>query len=354
MEERGPDRALSHRRLHPMVKLAIGLLVGGAAILLVVSTAGGVGDAIDAVRRMRGGFVVLAIAMAAIRIGLYGLQLLWLGRRSGPLGAATAFGFALVVYGFGAVTPAAPAEGLAIASGELRRRGRSKRQAHLTFGFSEWFAQRTFYAVAAIDLILVVALGHLAFRDSWPFMIVVFVVLLGLVGSAMLARRPSSAARVAKLLNAIHIRRPQPPPGQDRRLDAHVWHAEAMATVGPARNRVRLAVVSGLAVLADAAVLWATCHAADLHIHPELALLAATVGTMASWVPLLPSGLGLVEAAIPAILHRFGAPLDDALAATLVYRAAGTLLPALVGGLAIGALRSHRGTLPRVAAEGTA
>ncbi|MGZ4672729.1 MAG: hypothetical protein ACXV8K_08725, partial [Ilumatobacteraceae bacterium] len=72
------------------------------------------------------------------------------------------------------------------------------------------------------------------------------------------------------------------------------------------------------------------------------------------WVPLLPSGLGLVEAAIPAILHRFGAPLDDGLAATLVYRAAGTLLPALVGGLAIIALRSHRDTLPIAAARGTA
>jgi hypothetical protein len=45
--------------------------------------------------------------------------------------------------------------------------------------------------------------------------------------------------------------------------------------------------------------------------------------------------------------------IRDALAATLVYRAAGTLLPALVGGLAIVALRPHRGNLPRVAAEGT-
>jgi uncharacterized protein (TIRG00374 family) len=327
------------------------LLVGGAAIWLVVSTAGGVGDAIDALRRMRGGFVVLAVAMAALRLGLYGLQLTWLGRRSGPLGTANGLGFALVVYGFGAVTPAAPAEGLALASRELRYRGRSKRQAHLTLGFSEWFSQRTFYAIAAIDLILVIALGHLALRDSWPFMIAAFVVLVALAGTAMLARRPSSAQRVAVLLNAIRIRRPQPSAARDRREAASEWHAEAMAVVGSPKNRVRLAVVSALAVLADAAALWATCHAAGFHIHPELAVLAATVGTMASWVPLLPSGLGLVEAAIPAILHRFGAPLDDALAATLVYRAAGTLLPALVGGLAIVALRSHRGTVPPVAVE---
>jgi uncharacterized protein (TIRG00374 family) len=161
----------------------------------------------------------------------------------------------------------------------------------------------------------------------------------------MLARRPRSAERIAALLSAIRIRRPRPA-ARDRREVTNEWHAEAMAVVGSPRNRVRLAVVSALAILADAAALWSTCHAAGFHIHPELAVLAATVGTMASWVPLLPSGLGLVEAAIPAILHRFGAPLDDALAATLVYRAAGTLLPALVGGLAIVALRSHRDTAP--------
>jgi uncharacterized protein (TIRG00374 family) len=114
-----------------------------------------------------------------------------------------------------------------------------------------------------------------------------------------------------------------------------------MDIVGPPRNRVRLALVSAAAVLADAGTLWATCHAAGFHIHPELVLLARTVGTVVSWVPLLPGGLGLVEAAIPAVLHRFGAPLDDAVAATLVYRAAGTLLPALAGGVAIVALRSR-------------
>jgi uncharacterized membrane protein YbhN (UPF0104 family) len=70
---------------------------------------------------------------------------------------------------------------------------------------------------------------------------------------------------------------------------------------------------------------------------------------MASWIPLLPGGLGLVEAAIPATLHRFDAPLDDALAATLVYRAVGTLLPAVAGALAIALLRRPRNLTSSVA-----
>ena len=339
--EEDPDEVPTRGRLHPIAKVAIGSIVAVAAIWLVVSTAGGVGDALGAVGRMRAGFVTLALGFAVVRLLLFGLQLLWLGRRTGSMSLPTALGLSLVVFGFGAVTPAAPAEGMAIASRELRRRGRTKRQARLTIGFSEWFAQRTFYVVAALDLLLVVALGHLPFADAWPFAIVAVVVIVAITGTAVLARRPASAEWIVGVLAAIRIRRP-PPASEVRRQAAGAWHAEAMAVVGPVRNRVRLALISAAAVLADAATLWATCHAAGFHIHPELALLARTVGTIASWIPLLPSGLGVVEVAIPAILHRFGAPLDDALAATLVYRAVGTLLPAVAGGLAMVALRAHR------------
>lgn len=341
-DEAPDDHQLRHRQLNPSLKIVLGILAGSAAIWLVVSTAGGLSDAIDALGRMRVGFVALATGFATLQLALFGLQLLWLARRSGPFVYADALGLALVVFGFGAVTPAAPAEGLAIASHELRRRGRPKRQARLTIGFSEWFAQRTFYAVAALDLVAVVALGHLSLTDAWPFVVVAMVVLVALAGTALAARRPRSARRIAAVMRTIRIRRPSGATGGgDDAGDA--WHAAAMAIVGSPRNRMRLAAVSAGAVLADTGTLWATCHAAGFHIHPELVLLARTVGTIASWVPFLPSGLGLVEAAIPAVLHRFGAPLEDALAATLVYRAVGTLLPAAAGGLAIGALRRANG-----------
>jgi len=325
----------------PVTKFAVGSAIGVLAVWLVISTAGGLGDAVAAMGRMRGGFVALAFGFATLRMLLFGLQLLWLGRRTGPMNLLTACGLGLVIFGLGAITPAAPAEGLAIASRELHLRGRTKRQAHVTVGFTEWFAQRSFYAVSALDLIVVVALGHLSVADSWPFILVAVLVLLAIIGSAILARRSQTVEWLAGVLGAIRLRRPRPP-ADTRRDDAATWHAQAMAVVGPPRNRARLATVSAAAVLADAATLWATCHAAGFHIHPELVLLARTVGTIASWIPLLPGGLGVVEIAIPAILHRFGAPLDDALAATLAYRAAGTLLPAAAGGIALVALRTRR------------
>ena len=325
------------------LKALAGVVVAAVAGWLVVSTAGGVGDAIDAVGRMRAGFVLVALGFAIVRMILFGLQQLWLGRRTGPLTVRTAMALSLVIFGFGAITPAAPAEGLAIAGRELRHRGRTAGEARLTMGFSEWFAQRTFYGIAALDLFVVIALGHLTLSDSWPFALVAVVVLIALAGSAVAARTPASAIWIARILTRLRYRRPQPS-ADERRQAAGDWHARAMALVGPPRNRARLAGVSALAVLADAGTLWATCHAAGFHVHPELVLLARTVGTVVSWVPLLPGGLGLVEAAIPAVLHHFGAPLDDALAATLVYRAAGTLLPAIAGGIAIITMRTRRRT----------
>lgn len=331
-----------------VLKLVAGLVVGGIAVWVVVSTAGGLSDATSAIGDMRGSFVLLALALSVLRLGLFAVQLLWLGRRTGPLTTGVAIGLGLVVYGFGAVTPAAPAEGLAIASRELRRRGRSKQQARMICGFSEWFAQRTFYGVAALDLIAVVALGHLPSSDAVPVLVVAALVLGLLAGTAAAARRPGTAIRAAQLLGAIRLRRPQPPP-EVRAQSAGAWHAQAMEIAGPPRHRLRVALVSVGAVLTDAGILWATCHAAGFHVHPELVLLARTVGTVVSWVPLLPGGLGLVEAAIPTVLHRFGAPLDAALAATLVYRAIGTLLPAFAGTAAIVALRRVPGSAGRIA-----
>lgn len=326
------------------VRFLLGLLVAGVAGWVVVSSAGGFGDAMGAIRRMRAGYVGIAFTLTVLRLALYAVQLAWLGRRSGPMTARTATGLALVVYGFGAVTPAAPAEGLAIASGELRARGRTKRQARLTLGFSQWFAQRTFYVVAAVDVFVVVAAGHLTLAEGWPFLAGAGLVIVLLVLTAMLVRGEQLSAVVA--VAARHIRLHRLEPLDDARGAARQWHADAMAFIGPPSRRVPLALVSAAAVLCDAATLWATTHATGFHIHPELVVLACTVATVASWVPLLPSGLGIVEVAVPAILHRFGVPLDAAVAATVVYRGIGTLLPAIVGTAAIAALRTRRPSAP--------
>ena len=86
----GAEVLATQRRLHPVLKLLIGVIVGVGAAWLVVSTAGGLGDAVAAVGRMRPEFVVIAVAFAVLRIALFGLQFLWLGRRTGPMRIVTA------------------------------------------------------------------------------------------------------------------------------------------------------------------------------------------------------------------------------------------------------------------------
>ena len=85
--------------------------------------------------------------------------------------------------------------------------------------------------------------------------------------------------------------------------------------------------------LADAACLWLALASAGVRLDADVVVLAYVAGIVIASLPLLPGGIGAVEAAIPAVLHHFGAPLDAALAGTLVYRGISFLLPVGAGAL---------------------
>lgn len=309
-------------------RFVLGAAVGVGASVAVVQAAGGLAEALGAVERLDASWLLVAGFAVLARVGAYATQVRLLDRGRFPAAA----GVALTLYGLGAVTPAAPAEGLVLAERELRRRGRSREHAVLVLGFSEWFAQRTFYVVAIAALLGALAFGQVTLAETWPLLVVAALIAAVLVVTAVLAMRPGrarrSAAAVARVLRATR-RRP---------VDAdtvQAWHHQALAFVGPAPRRLLLAAVSAAGVLADGAVLWGAGRAAGIDVPYVVALLCAVGATVVTWVPLLPAGLGLVEAALPALLHRFDAPLDAALAASLAYRAAGTVLPALLGAVAV-------------------
>jgi uncharacterized membrane protein YbhN (UPF0104 family) len=66
-------------------------------------------------------------------------------------------------------------------------------------------------------------------------------------------------------------------------------------------------------------------------------LVAYTAGAIASQIPGLPAGVGMVETVTPTLLHMAGVALPAALGAVLVYRVLATVLPAVAG---LGALLS--------------
>jgi uncharacterized protein (TIRG00374 family) len=67
---------------------------------------------------------------------------------------------------------------------------------------------------------------------------------------------------------------------------------------------------------------------------PSLVLLAYTGGQMLGLVAITPGGLGFVESGLIGMLKLAGVPVGDAVAATLVYRAASYWLPLPAGGIA--------------------
>lgn len=318
-----------------IVRWALGLAVGVGAIVVLVSAAGGFADAAGALGRARLEWVLVAIGIEGVSYLALGLQLRRLARSAAPLSRSTGIGLGLVVSGFGLLTPAAPVEGLTIASRELRRRGLTQRQATLTLGFGQWFYGRMFVLIAAVDLLVAVVIGDLAALDVTPLIALAVTVAVALVVTGRMARKPESAERGALLLGKLQFWRPHQPADQQRVAGA-AWHHQAMGIVGQPANRVLLAAMTATAILTDMAALWASLTATGVHVDGDVAILAASAGVLATLVPLLPGGLGLVEAVVPAVLHHFGAPLGAALTGALLYRAVGTFLPAVVGATVVG------------------
>lgn len=336
-EPRSPTERPASQRKRQVLRFALGTAVAAVALWLVVSSAGGLGDAVDALRQTDAIWLVPAIAFEAISYLLSAVRLRALAGAEAGLSLVEATELTLVVHGLGLLTPASPAEGIAFEYRELGGRGLPRRRIALTIGFEQWFSTRVFYLIHALNLLVIVATRDFPADAKWPLLAAALILSL-LVTTAFAAARPQVAQRIAVALGAVRFWRPRPT-RDDRRAVGARFHAEAMSVVGPPRRRARIAVVSAAALLADAACFWMLLFAVGIHDGFELALLSVGAAAVASSIPLLPGGLGAVEAAVPALLAWYGAPVAAALSATLLYRAIGTFLPAAAGALSIPALR---------------
>jgi uncharacterized protein (TIRG00374 family) len=322
------------------LRLILGIAVGVGAIWLVVSAAGGLSDAVDALKQTNPWWLIPAVAFEALAYVLSGLRLQRLAGPGADLTPVSATELELVVNGLGLLTPASPAEGMVYAAGELSRRGLSRRRTALTLGFTQWFSTRIFYLTNSLNLLFMLVTRDLPVDSTWP-LIVAPLILLVLFVTAVLASRPSSAEHIAVALGTLRFWKPRPSREQRRAAGAR-FHADAMEVVGPPRNRVVLASLSLGSLLSDVACLWFVLVAVGARVDPDVALLAVGAGALAAAVPLVPGGLGVVEAVMPAVVHWYGPPLSAALAGALLYRAIGTFLPAAAGTVSLAVLRAQR------------
>jgi conserved hypothetical protein len=321
-----------------VLRFGLGIVVAAGAVWLVVSAAGGVGDAMTALGKTNPAWIAPAIAFEAVAYLLAALRFRRLAGPEADLSVVESTEITLVAHGLGLLAPAAPAEGIAFQYRELSHRGLSRRRIGLTIGFEQWFSTRVFYLVHALNLLVIVATRDFPADVRWPVLAAASILSL-LALTAIAATRPKVAERIATMVGALRFWRPRPS-AADRRASGARLHSDAMAVVGPPRRRARIAVTSAGALLADALCLWMLFFAVGIHDGFELALLSAGAAAAASSIPLLPGGLGAVEAAVPALLAWYGAPIATALSATLLYRAIRTFLPAVAGALSIPALRT--------------
>src|SRR5437868_3609429 len=200
------DHALRNRRTRAaLARWAIGLAIGALSLWVAIAVAGGFASASAALRQLDPSWLALAFVLEGASYVVVGAKL----RRligSESVGSVEAVELGLVVSGFGPLTPASPAEGLALAAAHLRRRGVASRRIALVFALTGLFSTAVFLFVSSINLLIVAAIERDSFLDLWPFVTAAVVVLCLLWLTARMAATSSAFERVSAIAGSF--RRP--------------------------------------------------------------------------------------------------------------------------------------------------
>jgi uncharacterized protein (TIRG00374 family) len=328
----GMPRHPNERRRWIAALVVLGIVVGFGFVAF--SFTGLVADAWDVLIAMDLRWIAAALGCVVVA---YCFRSLHMRVVSGTWRAAPVR-TALVFFGLGNVLPAAPLEGFAMVRAALQRRRLEARRIMLLLGFAQWFSVRGILALAAVDTLVAVSLGHVPPSYTPLALAGAIATLVALMAMSWLAMRRRFAEVVA--LATLRIRHWRDTPhARVRRARGAAWHAEAMDVVGGRWDRFVLFVTSMAAWTFDGLCLYCALRATGADIGLDVLLLAYTLGIIASMVPLLPAGIGVVETVTPLVLHAYGVPLPMAVAAVLGFRVLGTVLPALAGTLALAGLR---------------
>jgi uncharacterized protein (TIRG00374 family) len=321
-----------------VLRILFALAITASALVAAGSLLGGFGGAWDAAADMDPRWLVAGVGCEVVAYAFLALHVRWVVRDRPHASRAAPVRTALVLFGLGAVLPAAPLEGFALAGAALRRRRLDRRRMALLFGFTQWFSVRGLLALAALNVIAALALSHVPGAYEAPAALGAAITLLFLAVTSWLSTRRWCAEAVASVLVRVRHWRSYPD-AATRRATGAAWHAEAMRIAGRGRDRRVLLGTTVLAWTAEGLALYCALRATGAEVGVDVLLLAYTVGILASMVPLLPAGVGVVETVTPLILHVYGVPLATALAAVLTFRLIANVLPAIAGTIALAGLR---------------
>ena len=327
-------------------KLWFGIFVAVGGVYAAIANAGGVADAVEAMRTAHWRLLVAASVAQFVNYLLLAVLLRSLvSVRSPACTPATALRLAFVLNGLGNVLPASPAEGIALTHAELLRRHVEPRRATLALGFTKWYTTRALFAVFTIDALIIVSIAEIKYPSTFPDRLTLTIigagVLLVLGFSAWLAQRARTAELVALIGHRIAFWRPQSP-ADEVRARGNAWYRDARELLGGRRRRYFIATIAMLACLADAQCFRLSLRALGVHLRPWWFLITYVAAMVAMLIPFLPAGLGAVESIVPALLRGARVPAAVALAGVVAYRAIATIAPALIGVFALVRLRTAR------------
>jgi uncharacterized protein (TIRG00374 family) len=316
------------------------LVVAGLLVYAVVIASGGIRDAVHQLRHASRIWLAPALALEVTCYAFAGWLLLMLRGENRTIGWTTTSRVALVMWGLGSLLPAAPAEGIALSASELGRRGVSRQDAVAMLLVAGWCQFWALVLTAVGASVAVDTIGHPDPDDATRLLVGAAILSAILLIALTVARRPIVGKLAAAAIRWMPRHRKKT--RDELRAIGLDEQARLLGFLGRPVRRVGIWGASAAWWMADAGALWMALHAAHADVDFSVVILAYVAGTVASWVPLLPGGLGAVEIAVPAVLHHFGVPLSIGLAATLLWRGMSLFVPAMSGALAYGSLRSQR------------
>ena len=260
--------------------------------------------------------VLVVVAGHGLLFGRWQLLLRGLGH---PLAARASS--AIYLAGLGLI--AAPAR-----SGEALR-GLWLQRRHgipLRIGVAATAAERLLDLASAL-LVLAWGLGLARQRAALA------VVLLILIAGAWLLSHPASLARLEQLLLRLPLTRPW------RGVRRVLWEglqamAELRSLLRPGPLLLGLALTTAVWIV-EAALLQLVLQQLGAGLELQQAAVVRTATSLGGVLSLLPAGLGTSELTSVGLAMVYGASQGEALAATVVLRAATLLLPGLVGAIAL-------------------
>jgi uncharacterized membrane protein YbhN (UPF0104 family) len=303
------------RRHRDAVRIALGVVAGIAILAALLRLRGEARSTSGVLATLRSADRDLLAAAPACELSAYLLPAVSLRLLVPGLRFAPAVRIALASLGVGPLLPANPLTGSGIAYAELRRIGVPTARAAAA-GTTLVIALPA-ASMAVIAGPALVASGLAApLPQGWRDVVLA-------AGAGALALTAATGALVA---------RPSMLPAADRALEA----------IGGRETALLLAALGIGAWAADASCLW-ICGLA-LHVHLPLSVLpiAYIAGVTVMSLPVLPSGLGAVEATLPLVFAAGGAAYADALVVVLVWRVLSFWLPTLAGLAALASLHRPR------------